>query len=482
MTNMRPRNLVVILSDEHNAGFLGCRGHAIVKTPNLDRLAARGTRFDAAYCNSPICVPSRASMATGRYVHDCGFWDNAAPYDGSVPSWGHRLRQQGFGAVSVGKLHYRSTDDDNGFDPEIAPLHVAGGVGDLLGLIRSDMEPRAGSSKFAQNVGAGETSYTEYDRTIVREAEQWLRNTAPAQTTPWVLFVSFVAPHFPLVAPPAFYDLYRDIDIDPRDFSAGLARPTHPYYQAMLNNIDFDDHFDATAREKAIRGYLGLCSFMDHNVGQVVDAIDAAGLSDDTRVLYASDHGEALGKRGFWGKSTMFEESAAVPMIMAGPDIDAGKVVDAPVSLVDLFPTVLDCVGAEPQAADADLPGASLFDVARGKVPNRPVFSEYHAAGSITGNYMLRRGQFKLVYFAGHPPELFDLTADPSETRNLAQDPEFKPTLDGLLADLRGILDPDAADRAAKQHQARRIADAGGRDAILHRGDFGYSPVPSKGD
>ena len=107
--------MVIILSDEHNARFLGCRGHAVVQTPNLDRLAARGTRFDTAYCNSPICVPSRASMATGRYVHETGFWDNAAPYDGSVPSWGHRLREQGFGAVSVGKLHYRSTDDDNGF-------------------------------------------------------------------------------------------------------------------------------------------------------------------------------------------------------------------------------------------------------------------------------------------------------------------------------------------------------------------------------
>ena len=478
---MQPKNLVIILSDEHNSRFLGCRGHEVVQTPNLDRLAARGTRFDTAYCNSPICVPSRASMATGRYVHETGFWDNAAPYDGSVPSWGHRLREQGFGAVSVGKLHYRRDEDDNGFEPEIAPLHVAGGVGDLLGLIREDMEPRAGSSKFAQKVGSGETSYTAYDRTIVEEAKRWLTETAPAQTTPWVLFVSFVAPHFPLVAPEEFYRLYDDIGINLEDYTEGLGRPHHPYYQAMLHNIDFDDHFDAVSREKAIRGYLGLCSFMDHNVGQVIDAIDAAGLSEDTRILYASDHGEALGKRGFWGKSTMFEESAAVPLIMAGPDIAEGRVIDDPVSLVDLFPTVLGSVGATPHPDDADLPGASLFDVAAGKVVHRAVFSEYHAAGSSTGTYMLRKGRYKLVYFSGFAPELFDLSEDPQETRNLSEDVDHQSVLQDLMAELRGILDPDATDKLAKQNQAFRIEAAGGRDAILGRGDFGYSPAPSKG-
>ena len=477
---MRPKNLVILLSDEHNARFLGCRGHSVVQTPNLDRLAARGTRFDAAYCNSPICVPSRASMATGRYVHDTGFWDNAAPYDGSIPSWAHRLRAQGFGAVSVGKLHYRNPEDDNGFDPEIAPLHVAGGVGDLLGLIRHDMEPRAGSPKFAQTVGSGETSYTAYDRSIVDNAKRWLTETASTQTAPWVLFVSFVAPHFPLVAPDEFYSLYDDTEIDPQDFTEGLERPDHPYYLAMLRNIDFDDHFDAASREKAIRGYLGLCSFMDHNVGQVIAAIDAAGLSEETRVLYASDHGEALGKRGFWGKSTMFEESASVPMILAGPDVARGRVVNDPVSLVDLFQTTLDCVGATRHPDDADLPGTSLFDVAAGKVAERAIFAEYHAAGSCTANYMLRKGQYKLIYFAGYTPELFDLAADPLETRNLAHDPQHQAPLQRLLSDLRDILDPEAIDTAAKRHQALRIAQAGGRDAILDRGDFGYSPAPSK--
>src|SRR3974390_796564 len=132
---MRPRNLLLIMSDEHSRRVLGCYHHPIVKTPNLDLLAARGIRFTDAYCNSPICVPSRASFHTGRYVHAIGFWDNAMPYDGSVPSWAHRLRAAGHRGGAIGKLHFRSGADDNGFGREQMPLHVVGGVGDPIGLL-----------------------------------------------------------------------------------------------------------------------------------------------------------------------------------------------------------------------------------------------------------------------------------------------------------------------------------------------------------
>ena len=153
-------NLVFIMSDEHNARFMGCSGHDVVKTPNLDRLAAAGTKFENAYTNCPICVPARASFATGQFVKDCGYWDNADPYDGAVPSWGHRLIAQQHRVVSIGKLHYRDTNDPNGFDEEIMPLHVVGGIGDLLGLIRDDLPERKGAAKFARDIGSGESSYT----------------------------------------------------------------------------------------------------------------------------------------------------------------------------------------------------------------------------------------------------------------------------------------------------------------------------------
>jgi choline-sulfatase len=195
-------------------------------------------------------------------------------------------------------------------------------------------------------------------------------------------------------------------------------------------------------------------------------------------VLYSSDHGDNLGTRRLWGKSTMYEESAGVPMILAGPEVPEGSVCHEPVSLVDCFPTVIECVGAPPHPDDRDLPGASLFDLARGTAPRRTILSEYHAAGAATGAFMIRKGPFKYVYYAGMPPQLFDLDTDPQETRDLAREPGYQ----GLVADceaaLRRVVDPDAADALAKADQRARIAAAGGREAIIARGSFGYSPTP----
>ena len=478
---MQPKNLVFIMSDEHNAAFMGAAGHGTVRTPNLDRLAASGVLFENAYTNCPICVPARASFATGRYVHDCGYWDNAHPYDGTVPGWGHRLMAQGHRVVSIGKLHYRDSRDPNGFDDEIMPLHVVDGVGDLGGLIREDMQERKAAAKFARDVGRGESSYTAYDRRIAAEAVRWLQEEAPKHgDRPWVLFVSFVCPHFPLIAPPEFYDLYPESEIAWPAFYGESERPAHPFYRAMRASINYDGHFTEERVRKAIAGYLGLCSFLDDNIGTVLAAVEQTGIGDDTRVIYTSDHGEALGKRGLWGKSTMFQESAAVPLIMAGPGIEAGSRVRTLVSLIDCHPTIVDSVGGARHPEDRGLPGRSLFEIADGADPDRAVFSEYHAAGAVAATYMLREGRYKLISFVGLEPELFDLEADPDETRNLAADSDHAPVLARMEARLRTICDPKAVDARARADQAATIARHGGREAVLRRGDFGYSPAPGQ--
>ena len=164
---MKPTNLLFIMSDEHNKRVTGCYGHSMIKTPNLDKLAAQGTRFTSAYTNCPICVPARASFATGQYVHQIRYWDNAIAYDGRIPSWGHRLMEQGHRVISIGKLHYLDSDARrNGFDEEILPLHIVNGVGDLLGLIRDELPVRPGSKKLGPEAGRGESEYTHYDRDI----------------------------------------------------------------------------------------------------------------------------------------------------------------------------------------------------------------------------------------------------------------------------------------------------------------------------
>ena len=475
----RPTNLVFIMSDEHSRQVTGCYGHSMIKTPHLDRLARRGTLFTDAYCNSPICVPSRASFATGRYVSQIRFWDNAFPYDGSVPSWGHRLQSNGNRSVSIGKLHYRSTEDSNGFDEEIMPLHVVDGTGDLLGLIRDDLPVRKAALKLAEEAGPGDSSYQRYDERITASAQEWLTHRATERGgKPWVLFVSLVCPHFPLKSRDDWYRLYPEADVPWPNLYAESERPSHPYVAAIRECMIYDKAFTEEKVRRAIAAYFGMVSFLDHNVGQIVQTLDRTGLMADTRVIYTSDHGDNLGSRGLWGKSTMYEESAGVPLIMAGPEVPENQVCREVVSLVDSFPTILDCVGAPLHPEDRNLPGHTLLDIARGQGPRRVVLSEYHAAGAATGAFMTRHGPFKHVYYEGMPPQLFDLARDPQERHDLGADPGYAGVQRDCEADLRRILDPEAVDRLARADQEARIAQYGGREHIMGLGSFGYSPTP----
>jgi choline-sulfatase len=477
---MKPRNLLFILSDEHSRRVLGCYGHATIRTPHLDRLAASGVRFSDAYSNSPICVPSRAALATGRYVHQIRFWDNAIPYDGSVPSWHYRLREAGHEVTAIGKLHFRSSDDDNGFTEEVMPLHVVDGIGDPLGWLREPLAVRQAALRLAADAGRGNSSYQDYDDRITAAAVDWLKVRAGKRPDkPWVLFVSLVCPHFPLIARPEWYDLYPEDRVPlPALYEPADRGPDHPYVAAIRECQIYDKGFDPVSLRRALAAYFGLVSFVDHNVGRLVEALAATGLAENTRVLYSSDHGDNLGTRGLWGKSNMYEEAAGVPMILAGPELPAGFVCREPVSLVDIFPTVVAGAGLPTHPDDRDLPGLSLFDVAKGVASRRTMLSEYHAAGAETGAFMIRRGSFKYVYYAGMPPQLFDLDSDPQETRDLAREAGYQGLVEDCQRDLRRVVDPDAADALAKGDQRARIAAYGGREAIIARGSFGYSPTP----
>src|SRR5678815_3711135 len=346
---LAPKNLLVIMSDEHSSVALGVARHLLERTPNLDRLSARGTRFTNAYTTSPICVPARASFATGKYQYQVGYWDNADAYDGAVPSWHHLLRAQGHRVVSIGKLHFRGLPgDDHGFSDEILPMHVVEGLGDVKGLVRTDIPRRKGYDKLAKTAGPGETPYTRYDRDIAARAQAWLRDQAPKlRERPWALFVSFVCPHFPLIAPQKFFDLYPLERIALPKQYLPAQRPDHPYLREYHACVGYDDGFggDLAAVRRAVAAYLGLVSFMDDNVGSVLRALEEGGMAGDTRVVYTSDHGDNAGARGLWGKSTMYEESAGVPLILAGPDVAAGAQCGTPASHVDLFPFFLESAG-----------------------------------------------------------------------------------------------------------------------------------------
>ena len=289
--------------------------------------------------------------------------------------------------------------------------------------MRRRARPRSSSRR---KPGPGDSTYQGYDDRITEAAVSWLTERARKQAgKPWVLFVSLVCPHFPLIARPEWYNLYPEDAVPWPAQYAEEERPNHPFIAATREIAIYDKAFDERKVRRAIAAYFGLVSFLDHNVGRIMDAIAQSGLGDSTRVVYTSDHGDNLGARGLWGKSNLYEDSVGVPMLMAGPGIPSGMVCHEPVSLVDGFPTILDCVGAPRDSADADLPGTSLFTVMRGLAPPRTVLSEYHASGSVTGAFMIRKGDFKYVAYPGMPPQLFDLAADPWEARDLAMEPRL---------------------------------------------------------
>jgi choline-sulfatase len=233
---------------------------------------------------------------------------------------------------------------------------------------------------------------------------------------------------------------------------------------------------DDEKRRRAVSAYYALCTMMDAHVGAILAALEEMGAAETTYVIYTSDHGEALGERGHWGKSNLYGECTQVPLVIAGPDLPVGATCDTPVNLIDLAPTFLAAFGL----SDASLPGRSLFEIARAPADAaRASFSEYHAVGAPSGAFMLRKGRWKYHEYVGYPPELFDLASDADETTNKAEDPSCREILAGLRADLRRIVEPEAADRQAKADQRALVERFGGRDAAFRLGTKGATPTPA---
>jgi choline-sulfatase len=311
---------------------------------------------------------------------------------------------------------------------------------------------------------------------------QWLKEAAARNDEHgFVLYVGLVAPHFPFVVPDEFFNLYPLDSLPEPKLHPSSGYQRHPWVQEYADFMGSEDRFvDAQERLRAFAAYYGLCSWLDHNVGQIVRAIEDAGLATNTQVIYTSDHGDNLGARGVWGKSTLYKESVKVPMLMAGPGISSA-VCETPVDLLDLFPTILQGAGIDPAPEMQGRPGRALLDVATSQPePDRPILSEYHAAGSNSAGFMLRKGRWKYHYYVGFRPELFDLADDPQELHDLAGSPAHAEVLESMRLALYAICDPLAIDRQAKADQAALIERHGGIDAAHKLGSSTSTPVSAK--
>lgn len=481
--NTHKKNLLFILSDEHDPRYMNCSGADWMQTPHLDALAARGVRFNHAYTPSPICVPARASLATGHWTHTHGYWDNAIAYEGRWTSWHHRLAEAGVRVESIGKLHYRSKEDPTGFQVQHEPVHILDGIGLVWGAVRDPLPDTRGRSPIFDELGAGESSYNRYDNRVADLACRWLqqRGDEGSDGPPWALFVSLVAPHMPLVVPQEWLDLYPK-EVLPPIKALPKERERHPWVERLRRHWDHDAALGTEERRQLAQAcYFGLVSFMDAQIGRILSTLQANGLQGQTTVIYASDHGDNLGARGLWNKSTLYRESTSVPMIVAGPKVPEGKVCSTNVNLIDIYPTALQACQVAPLPEEQDLPGRSLLHIAtEPDDPSRMGFSEYHAVGSETAAYMLTREGWKYHHYVDHAPELFDLRNDPEELHDLAADPACAPKLSEFSEALHRMLDPVATDSLAKRDQRNLVTRFGGRDKALERGNAGPTPMHEK--
>ena len=454
------RNLLFIFSDQHAPRVTGCYGDPHVQTPALDRLAARGVRFENVYCPSPICVPSRMAMLTARHPSRQDCWTNDDPLASDMPTWLHALGAAGHRPELIGRLHAIGPDQLHGY----AHREVGDHSPNWPGVPAHDMgvlaEANNPTPQSLAACGAGQSAYELKDRDVTDAALAAL-DRAAAERRPFCLTVGLMLPHAPYVAAQRWIDHYLRV-LPPPAIPPAPAGDEHPWIGWWRRNRGIDAVPEPTSR-LARAAYWGLVSTMDEMIGRILDRLHANGQEADTLVVYASDHGDHVGERGLWWKHTLFDDSAKVPVIAALPGVLPESGTCARVcSLIDLSQTMNEALGGTP-LPDAD--GRSLWPVLTGATDawEDVAFCEYctdavpaWTGGRAVRQRMLREGRWKLHHYPGEPSLLFDLDADPQERRNLAADPAHADRLAAMTARLLDGWDPEDIDHRMRLRRARK--------------------------
>ena len=487
-TDSNRPNFLIIMSDEHGPMFSRTYGHPFVETPSMDRLAERGATFDAAYCNAPLCVPSRLSFMTGRYVSRCGGWDNATPLPADAITWPYLLRAAGYDAVLAGKMHLIGPDRLHGFRTQLAYDPHGGGTEDSatarrLGLSTGGMHPiyswadgiptASDPWPSVAEARAGTGPMIEADDAIEAAALRYLAQPA-RKKRPFALCVGFVAPHFPFVVPEPYFSMYYPEKADLPNMPPGHLEDLPPAALRLRQAFGFDGYTDDQIR-RARAAYYGLVSYVDAKIGRLLDALEEHSLAENTAVIYTSDHGESLGEHGLWRKMNFYEQSARVPLQISLPGaIPAERRVPDTVSLVDVTATILELAGLKPPTGASTMDGESLLRLMRGETSTwkDEAFIEHLAHGTDRARAMLRRGRWKLCYSHGEPPELelYDLETDPGEFTNLAYHPDHRGAQDELVTRIMALWgDPDKLTRQVVSSQEARALIRGvlGAEALF---------------
>lgn len=462
MTDPGRPNILYIFSDQHAARVMGHAGDAAADTPNLDRLAREGSSFARAYCPSPVCLPSRMSMLTGRMPYEQNCWTNDDILDSAIPTWLNGLGAIGYRPILIGRMHSLGPDQMRGY--------VTRPIGDHSpnwpGVARRSLGPLKGTSgphsESIARSGPGQSSYQIMDSDVLDASIDFLRNHAEMSSgEPFCLTASFMLPHPPYVATKEDFEAVKGRVSAPH--LDGPPEREHPWIKTWRETKKLDSlHGDDVYRARC--SYYALVRQLDRNVGRLLDTLEQIGTAENTLVVYVSDHGDHIGERGLFWKHTFYDESIRVPLIFRWPGrIPSGNVIQTPVQTGGLGSTILDLVGAP------DLPNASMSSFAKTlddgtEAAHEPIFIEYctdDMPAWTEGHALQQRAvihdDFKLIYYHGYPCQLFDLANDPEERHDLAGSPPYQKKLDAMRKLVLANWDPEEIGATIERRKADKL-------------------------
>lgn len=462
---MKKPNILVIQADQLTASVLPMYGHPLVQTPHISRLAEQGMTFLNAYCNNPVCAPSRASMLTGRMSSAIACYDNAADMPSSTLTLAHYLRHQGYRTCLSGKMHFMGADQLHGFEERVTTDIYPSDFGWTADWSQTKQPYAPSRMSLRSIVEAGlceRNLQIDYDEEVCWRAEQWLYDQARSDDDrPFLLWASFTHPHNPFVTTKKFWDLYDHDKIDMPSVPFIPIAERDPWSQRYAYTIRADEH-DVTQEHirTARHAYYAMTSYFDAQVGRLVDVLNRIQQADNTYVFVISDHGEMLGERGSWFKFQPFEGSVRIPMIVSGPGVQRGAVEERGVSLLDLLPTFNELVAdGKPLQTVDPVDGLSLVSMMHGSDSSRKddVMMEFLGEGVYAPACMLRLDGFKYVHCRHDPPMLFDLRKDPHERVNLAGNPQYTEVQASMLGEVLKRWNYDALEKDIVASQRRRL-------------------------
>jgi choline-sulfatase len=453
-------NLLFIHSDQHSPFVSGCYGDPLVQTPNLDRLAASGVICGNAYCPSPICVPSRMAALTGCYPHQVKVWSNQHVLDSGIPTIAHSMGAAGYHPVLIGRMHSLGPDQLHGYAERLVGDHrpnYPGGKPVDHGEFEGTQDPGRISLTHS---GSGQSAYQVHDEYVTAATVDYLNRIGierkcgngtygGADAHPFCLTVGFMLPHQPFIAREEDYSLYEGKMVLPKIQDA-YSDSLHPYLKKWREDTGISKVTDEEIL-RARTAYWALVTRLDTMIGDILTALERNGLDKNTLIIYTSDHGEQVGEHSLWWKQTFYEASVRIPMILSWPGVIAGgRRMEQVLGTLDLSATILDALDAPALPRSVGRSFLPLLISEDSQLPwHNEVLSEFCTDDGVYQR-MVRSGDWKLIYYHGYDPQLFNLAEDPDECMDRAHDPECEGIKSRLLARVLQDWDPEAIDSEMK--------------------------------